>query len=165
MIPVVLVAGWTIADRLQPPAFSSFRQSVSVAAGYGGRYRWVMTGALLAVGVLYLVVAAGVAGMRAGARIGLLVAGGAAIGIALCPEPVLGSTTQHQVFTGIGELAIAIWPVLAVPRPLPVPAAVQRRAWAAATLLGVGLLGWLIAEIATDGELLGLAERVGVRPR
>ncbi len=160
LIPTVLVVGWVVADAVQRPTFSPVRQTVSVAAGYGGDHRWVMTSALFAVGLLYLFLAAGFHVLRPGARVGLVVAGVAAIGIASCPEPAVGSAFAHQVCTAIGEATIAVWPVLAVQRTdrrWPTSAAVGL----AGSALCLGLFGWLVVEVIEGGALLGLAERAG----
>jgi hypothetical membrane protein len=158
LIPAVLVAGWVVADAVQRPTFSPVRQTVSVAAGHGGDHRWVMTSALFAVGLLYLALAAGFRALRPAARAGLVVAGVAAAGIALCPEPAAGSTFAHQVCTAVGEVAIAVWPVLAVQR--------THRRWPTSAGLGLagsvlclGLFGWLVSEVVEGGALLGLVER------
>ena len=45
--PVVVTAGWLVADAVQPAAYNPIRKTVSVMAGYAGTDRWIMTGALL----------------------------------------------------------------------------------------------------------------------
>ena len=64
----------------------------------------------------------GLAGVRVRARILLAVAGVSSIGIALSPEPVVGSTPQHLAWTALGAVAITVWPAFvarsAPPRPL-----------------------------------------------
>ena len=157
--PVLLVSAWLVADALQPASYSPMRQTVSVMAGLGGTDRWVMTGALLAIGGLHLVTAAGLTALRAPARFLLVVAGGASIGIALCPEPVVGSTPAHLAFTALGAVTIAVWPAFTATRAVPRPAILSPVGAAVATTVFLILLSWLAAE-TQGGSDLGLAERL-----
>src|ERR1700730_2589550 len=100
--PVVVTAGWLVADAVQPASFDPIRKTVSVMSGYAGTDRWIMTGALLLAGVCQLLTAAGLTGAGVPARIVLAVAGLSSIGIAVSPEPVVGSTPQHLAWTSLG---------------------------------------------------------------
>ena len=108
--PVVMIGGWAVAGSLQPASYSPVRSTVSVLAGYGGTDRWIMTSALLVVGVCYFVTAAGLPGARVPARIVLMIAGLSSVGIAVSPEPVRGSSPQHLAWTSLGAVAITVWP-------------------------------------------------------
>jgi hypothetical protein len=156
--PVLLVAGWLIADLVQPPSYSPVRQTVSVMAGQAGTDRWIVTGALLLVGGCNLLTGFGLTGVRVSARVLLIVAGVASIGIALSPEPVNGSTPQHLVWTAIGAVTIAIWPAF-VRSGAPGPRILSARGCGAATVVFVALLCWLTLE-TQGGGMLGLAERL-----
>jgi Protein of unknown function (DUF998) len=156
--PFLIVAGWLISDALQPASYSPLRQTVSVMSGYGGTDRWVMTAALFAVGGCHLVTAAGLGALRPPARVLLLVAGLSSIGIALCPEPVHGSTPAHLAWTALGAVTIAIWPAFAGGRG-PRPLLLTVRWSAVMTAVFVALLAWLVLE-TQGGSLLGLAERL-----
>jgi hypothetical membrane protein len=157
--PVLLVAGWLIADLVQPPSYSPIRQTVSVMAGQAGTDRWIVTGALFLVGGCNLLTAVGLAGVRVSARVLLSVAGLASIGIALSPEPVDGSTPQHLVWTAIGAVTIAIWPAFVVRSGAPGPRVLSAPGCAVATVVFVALLCWLTLE-TQGGGMLGLAERL-----
>ena len=156
--PLLLVAGWLAADAVQPPSYSPVRQTISVLAGHGGTDRWIMTTALFAVGCCHLVTVLGVPGLHRSARLTLLIAGVAAIGVAACPEPAHGSTSQHIAFTVIGAIVIAIWPAFTAVGRRPRPAVAGVRCAAAATVTFLGLLAWLALE-TRGGAQLGLAER------
>jgi hypothetical membrane protein len=157
--PVLLVSAWLVADALQPASYSPMRQTVSVMAGLAGTDRWIMTWALLVVGGLHLVTAAGLTALRPPARILLVVAGATSIGIALCPEPVTGSTPAHLAFTALGAAIIAIWPAFTATRAVPRPAILSPVGAAIVTAVFLILLCWLIAE-TQGGSDLGLAERL-----
>lgn len=157
LLPLLLIAGWLLGDALQPTSYSPVRQSVSVLAGHAGTDRWVVTGVLFVIGACYLVTAVGLAAVGLPARIGLLVAGLAGIGIALCPEPVHGSTPQHLLFTTIGAITLSVWPAL-VPRRAAGPLPLRRGTIVAVTAVFLALLAWTFAE-TRDGAALGLAER------
>jgi hypothetical membrane protein len=158
MIPVFLTVGYLIAGARQPESYSPVRQSVSVLAGHGGTDRWLMTGALLLIGGLYAVCGLGLRAITPATRVLLLISAAAGIGIAVCPEPAVGSTIQHSVCTAVGELSLAALPLVAGIWGLP-DRVLSRRASAAGFVLFLGLLGWLVLELV-DGPQLGLAERV-----
>jgi len=157
-MPIVLTTGWLVADTLQPSSYSPMRQTVSVLSGYAGSQRWIVTTTLYAVGLAYIVTAAGMHELAAAARNGLLVAGVAAIGVATFPVPVHGTSRPHAAFVVIGAVAITVWPALAA-RQESVRAAVGRRLTTTAIVLSTALFLWTALE-TRDGNLLGLAERV-----
>ena len=157
--PVLLVSAWLVADALQPPSYSPMRQTVSVMAGLGGTDRWIMTGALFVVGGLHLVTAAGLTALRAPARVLLVIAGASSIGIAACPEPLVGSTPAHLAFTALGAVTIAIWPAFTVTHAAPQPLILSAVGAATVTAVFLILLAWLAAE-TQGGSDLGLAERL-----
>lgn len=158
LIPVLLVGGWLIADAVQPASYSVVRQTVSVTAGYGGTDRWIMTAALTVIGCCYLTLVVELDELGLPGRIGLLVAGAAAFGIAACPEPASGTTGQHAAFTALGAVAISVWPALVV-QPSAGRVITSVRVCAVTTAVFVGLLGWLVVEVRR-GDMLGIAERV-----
>jgi hypothetical protein len=158
LAPVVMISAWIVADAAQSESYSPMRETVSILSGYAATDRWIVTGALLVVGVLYVLTAVGVAALRMSARIGLVVAGAASIGIAACPEPVVGSTTEHMVCTSVGATAIAVWPILTVRRSAPESVLVSGPVVASVTVIFVVLLGWMVIE-TQGGQQLGLAER------
>src|SRR5580692_12740488 len=119
--PVLLTVGWLVAGAFQPASYSPIHETVSVLAGHAGTDRWIMTSALVLVGCCNFVAAAGLTGVRLPARILLVVAGLSSIGIALSPEPVVGSTPQHLAWTSLGAVAIAVWPALVAGRAPPRP--------------------------------------------
>jgi hypothetical membrane protein len=157
--PLVLTVGWLLAGRLQPPSYNPIRQTVSVMAGQVGTDRWVMTGALVAVGACYLVTAAGLREVGQWARLMLIVAGLCSFGIAASPEPARGPSTMHLVFTGIGAVMIATWPAVAAwggPRK---HFLLTGRGCAIVTASFLAMLAWTVVE-THDGSDLGLAERL-----
>ena len=158
-LPVLLVPAWTVAEALQPASYDPVRQSISVLAGHAGTDRWIVTGALLLMGLCYLLAAAGLQLLGPAARVGLVVAGLTGLGVALCPEPLHGSTVQHMAFTTIGA-ALTVWPALvpysSPPRPAPL---LGRQAANIVTAVFAALLLWTFVEAQT-GPALGLAERV-----
>jgi hypothetical protein len=159
LAPTVLTIAWLIGDELQPRSYSPVRQTVSVLAGDAATDRWLVTGALYLIGVSHFATAAGLRALNLRARVGLVVTGLAAIGIAASPEPVSGSRAQHLVFTAIGAVAITVWPALAAQRRAPASILVSARVSAVASLGFLILLSWTVVE-TQSGSSLGLAERV-----
>jgi hypothetical membrane protein len=156
--PALLTIAWLIGDAVQPISYSPVRQTVSVLAGGGATDRWIVTGAVYMLGVCQFGTAAGL-GLSRLARVGLVVSGLAAIGIAASPQPQSGSTTQHLVFTSIGAVAITVWPALAAQRRAPASILVSARVSAVVSLGFLTLLAWTVVETQGGGSL-GLAERV-----
>jgi hypothetical protein len=159
LTPLLLAAAWLAADALQPAAYSPVRQTVSVLAGYAGTDRWIVTTALFVVGGFHLITAAGLSCLRPSARILLIVAGVASIGIAATPEPVNGSTPQHLAWTALGAITIAIWPAFVGRRGRAQPLIASVRGSAVVTVVFTALLCWLLIE-TQGGADLGLAERL-----
>ena len=157
--PVLATGGWLIAGAVQPASYSPIRETVSVLAGHAGTDRWIMTGALLLVGGSQLLTAVGLVGVGVPARILLAVAGLSSIGIAVFPEPALGSTPQHLAWTSLGAVVIAVWPAFVARRAPPRPLILSSYGRAVVTAVSMALLGWLIIE-TQGGSDLGLAERL-----
>lgn len=158
LAPLLVIGSWLAAGEVQP-AYSPLRDTVSVLAGQGATHRWIVTGALFAVGGCYLATAVGLIGLRIPARILLAVAGLCSIGIAASPEPVVGSTPQHLAWTALGAATITVWPAFTVRRGPRQPLVLTARCAAAVTVVFAALTGWLLVE-TRDGTLLGLSERV-----
>ena len=159
LTPILLTGGWLVAGALQPVSYDPVRDTVSVMAGHAGTDRWVMTGALLLVGGFHLVTAAGLGAIRVPARVLLVLAGLASIGIATSPEPVVGSTPQHLAWTSFGAVIITVWPAFAARPGSPQPLIVSRRGSAIVTAVFLGLLCWLVIQ-TQGGSYLGVAERL-----
>lgn len=156
--PVVLVVGALVAQAVQPPgAYDPIGQTISTLAGRGAADRWIMGAALAVIGVLYLLVAAGLRGVPALARAILGGGGVAVIVAALAVQPAHGSSTIHMAGTVTAAVAFVLWPVPLVTDRTLDPA--LRRGSAAAVAGMSGLLAWLCAQAWTDGTWLGVAER------
>lgn len=157
--PVVFVVGAVLARAVQPAgSYHPVTQTVSTLAGRGATDRWLMSGTLLALGVIYLLVAAGLRGVPRAARLVLGVGAVAVVVTALAPQPAHGSSAVHMTSTVVATVALVGWPlVLAADRDLD-PG--LRRGSVAMTAVMVVALGWLCAQAWTDGTWLGAAERV-----
>jgi hypothetical protein len=161
LIPAVLIQAWLISDALQPRAYSPVRETVSVLAGHAGTDRGIMTGALVVVGFLYLLVAAGLAAVQTPARLGLVIAGICGLGIAASPQPAAGATVRHAFFAAVGAVAIAFWPLLAAQSASSRRSMLGMPAGIAASTVFVALSAWTLAE-THYGDFLGLAERISI---
>jgi len=159
--PLLLIAGWTIAARLQPGDFDPVTQTISELAGEDAAYRWVMTAAIIGTGASQIATAVA---MRPAARTGriLLAAGGVfTIAIALAPLPAGGQgATTHAVFAAGSFGALAVWPLASWRRGSTVPWGLRRNVALAA---GGGLIvatAWFFGAVLTDSANVGLVERV-----
>ncbi len=160
LAPVVLAGGWLIAGALQPATYSPMRQTMSVLAGHAGTDRWVMTTALLLVGSCQIATGAGLMGVRAPARILLILTGLSTLGIAASPEPATGPTPQHLAFAVSCAATTAVWPLLVASRAPARPWILSIRGCAAVTVVFAGLSCWLLIAARYGGGDLGLAERL-----
>ena len=158
-LPVLFLLGGLAAEAAQPPGtYDAYGQTVSTLAGRGASDRWIMASVLAAMGVIYVLVAAGLRGVPRSARLVLGLAGGAALVAALAAQPARGSSTVHMAATVTAVLALILWTLpLAADRTL--DPGLRRGSLAAAAVMTAGL-AWLCAQAWTDGTWLGVAERV-----
>ena len=157
--PVFLIGGWSIGAARQQGGFDPVVETISALAAYGADDRWVMSGALVGLGLCHLTTALA---LRDAAPVGraILAGGGVAtVLVAVFPLPADESgSAAHTVVAGSAFLALAVWPALAWRRGAPVPLRPAASVAAAAALLG--LVGWFGAELTSDSDRVGLAERV-----
>ena len=159
--PLLLMGGWTVAARRQPAGFDSTTDTISALAALGAQDRWLMTSALVGLGASHVVTALALRPFPRRGRLLLGAGGVATLLVAAFPLPDSDDgSVPHTVVAGIAFVALSAWPALAWRRgardPAPLRPAV---ALGAATVL-LGLLGWFGAELATDGDRVGLTERV-----
>ncbi len=162
--PVALIGGWTLAAALRPAPFDPVTQTISALAGRGEPNRWVMTTALVVVGVSHLGTAAALRPAAPAGRLLLAIGGLATIGVAALPLPQAVAETDpgsraHAAVAGIAFVALAAWPALAGRRRAPAPV-LTRRVGAAAAAVLLCLVGWFAAELSREGPRVGLTERL-----
>ncbi len=154
--PVLLIGGFLVAATVQPASYNPVRDTISALAERGSTDWWLMTSALLGLGLCYLLVALGLQIAGGGAR--LLLAGGgvATLLIALFREPGHGYSLVHELAVIAAVLTCCPWPAIASRRLHPAPL-LRRFPGFVAAGVSVGLAAWY--GIETHGALLGLAER------
>jgi len=145
-----------LAASRQPTGYNPVRDTISSLAAQGATDRWVMTAALLAVGVCDVVTGAGLNPARWAGRLTLMVGGVATMLVAAFPQPLRGNGVDHTIAATVAFTTLAVWPIMAVRRRagvavLSLPFAV------CASLVTLGLLTWFTLEI--HGSHRGLAER------
>lgn len=143
--PVALIGGWTIAETQQASGYDAIRNTISALAAQSASDRWIMTTALLLLGLCHMVTAGCITEAATVGRV-LLAAGGlATIVVAAAAQPA----AAHTPAATFAFVALALWPVAAgIP---------TRRIALLATVVLLGLLSWLAVEL--HGGLLGLSER------
>jgi hypothetical membrane protein len=153
---VLLIGGFFVATALQPASYNPVRDTISELAAQGATQSWVMTSALVGVGLCYLIIALGLQpALRAG-RV-LLAAGGAAtLSIATFRQPHHGYSLPHELAVIAAALTCCTWPLFASHRLHPA-LLLTRTPSIAATGVLLGLAAWYALE--SHGALLGLAER------
>jgi hypothetical membrane protein len=158
LAPVVLIGGWTAAADLQPVPFDPISSTISSLAAQGMPYRWLMTIALLGVGVCHITTGLALRPAAGPGRIMLIFGGVSGVLIAANPE-THGGSVAHVAFSCTGVVLMTAWPVAAMRGDPGAPWALRPPVAWAAGLFTLGMLLWFTAELA-GGTELGLAERV-----
>ncbi|WP_044378258.1 DUF998 domain-containing protein [Streptomyces cyaneogriseus] len=157
--PVLLIAGWSIAAALRGPDYDPVTQTISVLAAYGTPGFWVMTGALLALGVCHLLTAWGLRAAATAGRVALGAGGVSAWAVVLLPAPSSGGSLRHGTVAVVGFVLLAVWPVLAVDGVGTAPWCLRPVPCVVVTVfMGVGG-AWFLVEMHRQG-VVGVAERV-----
>lgn len=156
--PVLLVSGWTVAADLQPVPFDAVSRSISALAAQGMPYRWVITSALLAVGICNFVTGLALRPAAEAGRILLILGGVCSMLIAAYPQHSHSGSPEHEAFSFVGVVLMTIWPVAATRRDPDAPYCLRPRTTFVAVLVNLVLLAWFTVELF-NGPLLGLAER------
>ncbi len=166
LAPVLLIGGWTLAARLQPGGFDSSTDTISALAGLAATDRWVMTTALLGLGVCHVTTASGLTAAAPAGRVLLAIGGIATVAVAAFPLPAVGSSAAHTTAAGIAFVALSAWPLAAWHRrrsgksgPAALPWTLRPVASiGAATVLFILLGGFGVA--LSRSEFVGGAERI-----
>ncbi|MFH8572921.1 DUF998 domain-containing protein [Streptomyces sp. NPDC017993] len=157
--PVVLVIAWVIAALIQGPGYEPVTQTISVLGADGAAGKWILNGALIALGACHLVTAWGLRPASLAGRLALGAGGVAAIVVAMSPTTSSGGSLWHGFVVGVGFTLLAVWPVLAADRGRAAPWALRPAVAITVTaLMAVGAACFLI-ELRGDGAA-GIAERV-----
>ncbi|MGN9812998.1 DUF998 domain-containing protein [Micromonospora sp. BQ11] len=161
--PVLLIGGWTLAAARQPGGFDQVAGTISALAARDATDRWIMTLALVGLGLCHCVTAAGLRSLRPTGRALLALGGAATVAVAAFPLPAeRGSSAPHGLAAAVAFGALALWPALAAVRrraPSPSAGLPPRGGTTAAAVLLVAV-GWFVVELVTGGPRIGLAERV-----
>jgi hypothetical membrane protein len=154
--PVLLIGGFLLATAIEPTSYSPVRDTISELAEQGAPDSWVMTSALIGVGLCYLLAALG---LQPAGLLGrwLLASGGASVLlIALFRQPRRGYSLSHELSVIAAVLTCCTWPIFASRKQNPAPLLTRTPSYAAAGV-SIGLAAWYALE--SHGAILGLAER------
>jgi hypothetical membrane protein len=158
--PILLIGGWTLAAAVQPVPFSSVVRTISELAARDTPHRWLMTSALVGVGLAHLATAAALAPAAPAGRLLHGLGGLATLLVAAFPLPAGGGSSRaHTAAAAVAFVSLAVWPAFAWRRHTSV-ALLEPRVSAAATCALLLALAWFFAEMRTGGQRVGLAERV-----
>jgi hypothetical membrane protein len=147
-----------VAAWLQPAGYSSTRQTISELAGHGATDRWLMTAALVGVGLCHLVTAYGLGAATPGRLVHAL-GGLATLAVAAFPLPAVGSSGAHVLAASVAFGSLALWPALGWRRRSPVWGLRPAVAITAAVVL-LALVAWFAVTLGGSGGWVGLTERV-----
>ena len=154
-----------MAAAIQPVPFNAVVRTISELAASDTPHHWVMTSALVGVGLSHLVTAWGLGLAAATGRLIHGLGGLATLLVAAFPLPAGGgSSSAHTTAATVAFVSLAVWPAFAWVRP-PVPGRAVAtflgpRVSAAAAFTLLLALAWFFAELLGSGPRVGLAERV-----
>lgn len=158
--PVLMVAGWTIAARLQG-SYDPVADTVSALAAPGATDRWVMTLTFVVVGACYFVTGLALRSARMPGRLVLMAAAVAGVLVAANPEyPGTRFPIPHMICGAAGCIATVAWPAWAWRRGPSTPWGLRPVVSAGAVGVLLILAAWFAVELVTGGGQAGLAERV-----
>ncbi len=155
--PVALMTGLFVGASRQPATYDALRDTISALAAYGASDRWIMTSALVLVGLSYLATAYGLAPVRWSGRAVLALGGLGTICVAVFAQPANGNSHAHTVSATVAFAALALWPICAAQRNPPGPLLAVTPS-IVATLVLVSLVAWFFVQL--HGGDRGLAERL-----
>jgi hypothetical membrane protein len=163
--PVLLIGGWTVAAAVQPVPFDAVTRTISELAARDTPHRWLMTSALVGVGLSHLATACALGSAAAAGRLVHGLGGLATLVVAAFPLPADGrSSPAHTAAAAVAFASLAVWPAFAWTRPQvpgrPVATLLGPQASTAATFTLLLALAWFLAEQIVNGQRVGLAERV-----
>ena len=162
--PVVLIGGWTLASAVQPVPFDGVVRTISELAARDTPNRWLMTCALVGLGLAHIATACALAPAAAAGRLIQGLGGFATLLVAAFPLPAGGrSSSAHTAAAAVAFISLAVWPAFAWIRPVPgqtVAAVLGPRVSATATCALLLPVAWFFAELLMGGQRVGLAERV-----
>jgi hypothetical membrane protein len=159
--PLLLIGGWTVAAELQSEPLDPIMETISALAALDADHRWVMTSALIGVGLCHITTSLALRPVAVGGRV-LLALGGIA-GLFLAATPLPGEDADgaaHRVSATAAFLALSLWPALSWRRGIAVPWPIRPAVGAAASAVLLGLLAAFGFELAQDGAMVGLFERI-----
>ncbi len=163
--PVLLIGGWTLAAAVQPAPFDGVVRTISELAARDTPHRWLMTSALVGLGVSHLATACALAPVVAAGRLTHGLGGLATLLVAAFPLPAGGrSSPAHTAAATVAFISLAVWPAFAwIQQRVPgktVAAVLGPRVSAAATCALLLTLAWFFTELLMGSQRVGLAERV-----
>ena len=159
LAPVLLIGGWSVAERLQPPTYDSVRDTISFLAGRGATDRWFMTVAIAGLGACYVVVAFGLRAVSMPGRVILAIGGIGTILVSALPLPHVGTSQSHGTAAAVGFVALTIWPLATLRRNRPgTPWALRIPVGIAATAVLIALVSWFGVSLLSH-DLVGVSER------
>ena len=158
--PILLVAGWTIAARLQPGGFDPVARTISDLAGAEASHRWVMTSAILGTGACQIATAVALRPAALPGRLVFAVGGACTVLVAMNPLPPAGQAANvHAVVAAGSFAALAAWPLVSWRRGEEVPWGLRHGVAVSAGCVLVAVTAWFFRDVVTEAATVGLSER------
>ena len=158
--PILLVAGWTIAARLQPGGFDPVARTISDLAGAEASHRWVMTSAILGTGACQIATAVALRPAALPGRLVFAVGGACTVLVAMNPLPPAGQAANVHAIVAAGSFAaLAAWPLVSWRRGEEVPWGLRHGVAVSAGCVLVAVTAWFFRDVVTEAATVGLSER------
>jgi hypothetical membrane protein len=163
--PILLIGGWTLAAAVQPVPFDGVVRTISELAARDTPHRWLMTSALVGVGISHLATAGALVPVATAGRLIHGLGGLATLLVAAFPLPAGGRfSSAHTSAAMVAFVSLAVWPAFAWMglrgAGQAVVTVLGARVSAAATCALLLTLSWFFVELLMGSQRVGLAERV-----
>lgn len=144
--------------------FDAVTRTISDLAARDTPHRWLMSGALVGVGLSHVATASALGNAKAAGRLVLGLGGLATLLVAAFPLPAGDrSSSAHTAAATAAFVSLAVWPAFAWKDPRApgrnAPVLLRRQASAAAAGTLLLFLAWFFVEQLLSGQRIGLSER------
>src|SRR5580658_3150043 len=147
-----MVAGWSIAARLQPIPVNPFAEPVSELAAVGAADRWVMSLTFVVVGAGVFVTGLALRPARLPGRLMLMAGAVAGMLIAANPEhPGTNFPVPHMICAAVGCVGVVAWPAGAWRRGTAAPWGLRPGVCVGAVAVLLALAAWFGVELISYG--------------
>ena len=161
--PVVTFIGYTIGALLWP-GYDGVKKTISDLAANDSPVQLFISSVFIFGAICDIVVSHYAKAFRTSARIAILLAGLATIGLTVFPTPNQEDiSVEHRIFAISSFILFVVWPLLTIRRGPDAPPMLRPKVAIIGTLFLLSISVWFLSLWADDSStIVGLGERIGV---